>query len=156
MNHGAGRGVELPLHQPVLWSQLQHFVGIKDVHEWRPAVLLLSLEDHRQLKRWGDTRIWDDAPHRLQDIFLLHVDFDGGPPEPAGLLSGGSHHILTHSDGHLAGEQQHLAVQGGGLGLGQTVLYLPGHILMEEPLSMLQTGIKVSNCWKKTINLSFN
>lgn len=72
----AGRGVELPLHQPVLCSQLQHFVGVEDVQEWRPAVVLVRLEDHRQLECWRDTWVWEDAPHKLQAIFTLHVDLD--------------------------------------------------------------------------------
>ncbi len=145
MNDRAGRGVELPLHQPVLWLQLQRFGGIKDVHEGRPAVLLVCLEDHRQLKCRGDTWVGDDAPDRLQAIFALHVDLDGGTPEPTGLIGGAAHHVLAHPGGHVARQQQHLAVQDGGFSLGQTVLYLPGHILLKELLLVLQTSIKVGN-----------
>lgn len=150
MDDRTGRGVELPLHQPVLWSQFQHFVGIKDVHEWRPAAIYFCLEDHRQFKRGGDTGICEEAPRRLQAFFALHVDLDGGTTEPAGLIHRGAHHVLAHPDGHVARQQQHLAVQGGSLGLCQTALYPPGHILLKEPLFMLQTGIEVGNCGERS------
>lgn len=149
MNDRAGWGVELPLHQPVLRSQLQYFVGIKDVLERRPAVVLVRLEDHRQFKGRGDTWVYVDAPHRLQALFALHVDLDGGTTQPAGLISRGAHHVLAHSGGHLARQQQHLAVQGGGFGLCQTALDLPGHILLQEPLPMLQTCVSVGICGKR-------
>lgn len=148
-NDRAGRGVELPLHQPVVWSQLQHFVGIKEVHERRPAVLLVCLKDHRQFKCRGDAWVWKDAPHRLQAIFALHVDLDGGSPEPTGLISGGPHHVLAHPGGHLARQQQHLAVEGGSFRLRQTALHLPGHVLLKEPLLMRQTSFPVGNCRKR-------
>lgn len=146
MNDRAGRGVELPLHQPVLWSQLQHFVGIKDVQERRPAVLLLRLKDQREFECRCDTWVRDDAPHSLQAVFALHVDPDGGTPEPAGLISGGAHHVLAHLGGHVAGQQQHLAVKVGSFSLRQTALYLPGHIQLKEPLFTLQTSVHVGNC----------
>ena len=149
MNGWAGRGVELPLHQSVLWSQLQHFAGIKDVHEGRPAVLLVRLEDHWQFKCRGDTWVWEDAPQRLQAIFALYVDFDAGAPEPTGLISRGAHRILSHPCSHLARKQQHLAVEGGSFSLCETELDLPGHILLKEPLFMLQSCVHVGNCKKK-------
>lgn len=145
MNDRAGRGVELPLHQPVLWPQLQHFIGVKDVQERRPAVLVACLEDHRQFKCRCDTWVREDAPHTLQAIFALYIDRDGGAPEAAGLISGGVHHVLAHLGGHVARQQQHLAVKGGGFSLCQTVLYLPGHIQLKEPLFLLQTSVHVGN-----------
>lgn len=149
MNDRAGRGVELPLHQPVIWLQLQHFSGIKNVHEWRPAVLLVCLKDHRQFECRGDAWVWEDAPHRHQAIFALHIDLDGGTPEPTGLISRGANHILAHLRGHVARKQQNLALEGGGFSLGQTVLYLPGHILLKEPLLVLQASVQVGNCGKR-------
>lgn len=145
MDDWAGRGVELPLHQPVLWSQLQHFVGVKDVQEWRPAVLLVCLEDHRQLECWCDTWVREDAPHKLQAIFTLHVDLDWGTPEPTWLINGGVHHVLAHLGDHVAGQQQYLAVKGGGFGLCQTALHLPHHTQLKELFFMLQTIVCVGN-----------
>lgn len=149
MDDGAGRGVELPLHQPVLRSQLQHFAGIKDVQERRPAVLLLCLKDQREFECRCDTWVRDDAPHSLQAVFALHVDRDEGAAEPARLIGAGAHHVLAHFGGHVAGQQQHLAVQVRSFRLRQTALYLPGHIQLKEPLFTLQTSVNVGN-WRET------
>lgn len=87
MNDGAGRGVELPLNQFVLWSQLQHFVGIKEVLEWRPAVFIVCLENYRQFKSRGDTLVWKDVPHTLEAVLVCNIDLDGSAPEPAWFIS---------------------------------------------------------------------
>lgn len=149
MNDRAGRGVELPLHQPVLWLQLQHFVGIEDVLQWRPAALFVCSEDHGQFKCWRDTGVWVDAPHGLQAVLDLHVELDGGAPEPAGLVGRGVHHVLGDPGGHPAGQQQQLAAEGVSLGCCQTALDLLGHLLLKEPLLLLQTRVQGGNCREK-------
>lgn len=149
MNNRIFRGVELPLHQPVLWSQLQYFVGVKDVLEWWPATVFISLEDHRQFKRRGDTGVREDAPHRLQTIFDLYIDYNGGAPKPAGLISRGVHHVLADPVGHPARQQQHLAVEGGSFGLCQAARDLLGHITQKELLSVLKARIQAVNCRRK-------
>lgn len=137
-----GRGVELPLHQPVLCSQLQHLVDVKDALERWPATVLVRPEDHRQFKRGGDTGVRLDAAHRLQAVFTLHVDLDGGAAEATGLIGRRAHHVLADLGGHVVGQQQHLAVEGGGLGLRQAALKLAGDVLLEEPLLVLQASVQ--------------
>lgn len=147
MNNRTGRRVELPLHQPVFWFQLQHFVGVKDVLERWPDTAFICPEDHRQFKCWGDAEVGHDAAHRLQAIFDLYVDLNGGTSEPAGLVSRGVHHVLADPGNHMAGQQQRLAVEGGGLGLCQAVHDLLGDVPQEELLFMLKTSIRAGD-WK--------
>lgn len=143
MNHRTGRGVELPLHQPILCSQLQHFAGIKDVLEWWPATILVRLEDHGQFKRWRDAWVREEAASRPQAIFELHADRDGGTSEPTGLVRAEVHDVPSHPVNHAAGQQQHLAVQRGNLGLRQTALDLPAHVL--EKLLLFVLKVRVGN-----------
>lgn len=142
MDDWTGRGVQLPLHQPVLGSQLQHLVDVKDALEGWPATVLVRPEDHRQFKSGGDAGVWEDAAHGLQAVFTLHVDLDGGASQAAGLVGRGAHHVLAHLGGHVVGQQQRLAVQGGRLGLCQTTLDLAGHVLLEEPLFVLRSCVQ--------------
>lgn len=142
MNNRTSRGVELPLHQTVFWSQLQHFVGLKKMFQRWPAVILVSPEDHRQFKGRGHGWVGEDAPHGLHALLTLHVEFDGGASKPTGLISRGVQDVAAHPGGHVVRQQQHLAVEDGCLGFCQTALHLLGHILVEEPLFILQTCIK--------------
>lgn len=145
VNDRAGGRVELPLHQPVLRSQFQHLVGAEDVLEWRPTVVV-RLEDDGELEGRGDAGVRRDAAQRLQPVFTLQVHHDGGAPEPARLVGRGAHHVPADSGGHLAGQQQHLAAKRGSLGLGETALYQPGQVLLEEPLFILQARVQVGTC----------
>lgn len=150
MDDRAGWGVQLPLHQPVLRSQLQHFVTLKDVFERRPAVALFCSEYHRQFKGRGDAGVDGEAPHRLQALLALHVHLDGGAPEAAGLIRGGAHHVLPHPGCHVMRQQQHLAEEGGGFGFSEAELNVPGHSLLQDTLLLLHTGIHLGNCRKRS------
>lgn len=120
VNHRSGRRVQLPLHQPILWPQLQHFTRIKEEFERRPAVVLLRLEDDRQLKRRGDTLVWEHVPNTFEAVFAVHVDLDGCSPDAAGFVNRGRQHIPANPGGHTVRQQQHLAMEAGRLGLRQT------------------------------------
>ena len=138
-----GGGVQLPLHQAVLWPQLQHFVPVKYVEQVCPDGVSVTLEDDGELKGRRDTRVREDTPHALQVVFTLHVQCYRCTPEAARLVGGGAHHVVAHLGGHVTRKQQQLAVEERSFSLCQAVFDLPGDIQLEKSLFLFQLHV---NC----------
>lgn len=143
MDDWTGGGVQLSLHQAVLWLQLQHFVPVKYVEQGRPDGVFVTLEDHGELEGRCDTRIREDTPDALQAIFAVHVQRYRCTPEAAGLVGGGARHIVAHLGDHVTRKQQQLTVEEGNFSLRQTIFYLPGDIQLKKRLFLFQRYV---NC----------